>query len=108
MSNKLIMIWGTIIILLVGTIYFIGVKYEEELKYISLKNELKESVKEYIADKKPKYPLKITTEELEEEGYINELKIEDKICAADIKVEKTFLFRDYNIEFTCLKVEEEA
>ena len=50
MSNKLIVVWGTVIILLVGTIYFIGVKYEEELKYISLKNELKDTLKEYIKD----------------------------------------------------------
>ncbi len=107
MSNKLIVVWGTVIILLVGTIYFIGVKYEEELKYISLKNELKDTLKEYIKDNDSKLPLKITSEELEEQEYIGELKIDDKICAADIEVDKKFLFYDYNIEFTCIKLEED-
>ncbi|MCI8331142.1 MAG: hypothetical protein HFE04_03485 [Bacilli bacterium] len=106
MSNKLIIIWGSVIILLVGTIYFIGVKYEEELKYISKKNELKEVVKEYIKDNHTKLPIKITTEELEEQEYIEEIKMEDKICAADIKVSKKLIFYDYDIEFTCIKIEE--
>lgn len=106
MSNKLIIVWGSIIILLVGTIYFIGVRYEDELKYVSLKNELKGTVKEYIKDNNSKLPLKLTTEELEEQGIIGELKIDDKICAADILVDKKFIFYDYDIEFTCIKVED--
>lgn len=106
MSNKLIVVWGTVIILLVGTIYFIGVKYENELKYIALKNELKESVKEYISDNKVKLPLEITSEELEEDEYIGELKVDNKLCAADIKVDKKFLFYNYDIDFTCIKVDD--
>jgi len=106
MSNKLIVVWGAVIILLVGTIYFIGVKYEDELKYISLKNELKSSVKKYIKDNDVKLPFEISTEELEEQEYIGELKLDDKICAADIKVEKNFIFYDYNIDFTCIAIDE--
>ena len=109
MSNKLIVIWGSVIILLVGTVYFIGIKYKDELKYISLKEEVKDSVKEYIKRNDIKLPLEITSEELEENNYIKELKLDDKICAADITVDKKFLFYNYDIEFTCidLKTNEE-
>lgn len=105
MSNKVIVLWGFIIVFLVCSVYFIGLKYEGEIKYINLKKEIKESVKEYINDNDIDLPFSITSENLESEGYIGELKLDDKVCAADITVSKKFLFYSYDIKFTCINTE---
>ena len=41
MNNKIIVVWGIIIIILVSIIYYIGITYQNEIKYISLKEEVK-------------------------------------------------------------------
>lgn len=105
MSNKVIVLWGFIIVFLVCSIYFIGLKYEGEMKYINLKKEIKESVKDYIDDNDVTFPFTITSETLESEGYIGELKLDEKICAADVNVSKKFLFYSYDIKFTCINTE---
>ncbi len=105
MSNKIIVLWGFIIVFLVCAVYFIGLKYEGEIKYINLKKEIKESVKEYIDDKDITLPFSITSETLESEGYIGALELDEKICAADISVSKKFLFYSYDIKFTCINPE---
>ena len=70
-----------------------------------VKEEVKIAVKDYISSEKiTKYPFKITTEELEEKGYLKELKLDNKLCAADIEVTKK-VFKSYDIEFTCVNVE---
>ena len=105
MNNKIIVVWGIIIIILVSIIYYIGISYQNEIKYFSLKEEVKIAVKDYISSEKiTKYPFKITTEELEEKGYLKELKLGNKLCAADIEVTKK-VFKSYDIEFTCVNVE---
>ena len=48
MSKRIILIWGFLIVGLVLGIYIIAITKEEEIKYISKKNELKEAVKDYI------------------------------------------------------------
>lgn len=106
MSEKTIVLWGFLIVLLVGVIYFIGIKYEGEFKYINLKTEIKSAVKDYVKEEDIDLPLEITTEELEEKGYIKELKLEDKVCAATIKVDKKFIFYNYDIKFECINVTE--
>ncbi len=106
MNKKVIVLWGVIVFILVIAIYIIGITKKEEIKYITLKNEVKTSVKEYIKDNNiKKYPLTITTEELEEKDYIGELKLENKICAADVTVTKKFIFYKYNIKFTCINID---
>lgn len=106
MSNKIIIVWGSLITLLVCALFLIGSKYKGEVKYISLKEEVKTSVKKYIKDNNLKLPLEITSEELESLGYIKELRLEDKICACDIYVSKKLLFTNYDIDFTCITSEE--
>ena len=105
MSNKIIVFWGFIIVSIVCAIYFIGIKYESELKYVNLKNEVKRASKRYIKDKDAKLPITITTETLENEGYIKELKLDEKVCAADVKVLKKFFFYAYDIKFVCVNTE---
>jgi len=105
MSNKLIVLWGFIIVLLVSIVYFIGIKYQDEIKYVNLKNDVKEATKKYVEDNDLELPLSITTEELEEKGYIGELKLNEKICAADVKISKKLLFYSFDIKFTCVNVE---
>ena len=105
MNNKVIVMWGLVIVLLVLTIYYIGVKRQDEIEYIKLKEEVKEATSKYIDDLDKDLPLEITTEELEEEGYIEELTLDDKICEADIKVSKKLFWKDYKIKFTCINKE---
>lgn len=103
MNEKIIALWGFIIILLVGIICFVGIHYEDEIEYIKLKEEVKDSVKKYIKSEDAPLPLEITTEELEEKKYIKELKLDEKVCAADVKVKKVFwVFKSYDIDFTCI------
>lgn len=105
MSNKVIVAWGFIIVFLVLAVYFIGIKYQNELKFVTLKNEIKKAAEKYIKDKDVSIPVVITTETLESEGYIKELKLNEKICAADINVSKKFLFYNYDIDFLCINPE---
>lgn len=105
MSNKLIMLWGFVIVLLVSLVYFIGIRYEDEIKYVNLKSDVKEAVKKYVEENDVSLPFSITTETLEEEGYIDELKLNEKVCAADVIVKKKFLFYSFDIKFTCINVE---
>ena len=37
MSNKIIILWGSIIILLITILFIIGINYEKEIKYINIK-----------------------------------------------------------------------
>lgn len=108
MSNKIIILWGSIIILLITILFIIGINYEKEIKYINIKQEVKESVKEYIKENNIKDDFEITSEELESKGYLKEIKLDDKICAADISVKKVLIFKKYNIEFTCIKNKEQS
>ena len=108
MSNKIIILWGSIIILLITILFIIGINYEKEIKYINIKQEVKESVKKYIKENNIKDYFEITSEELESEGYLKEIKLDDKICAADISVKKVLIFKKYNIEFTCIKNKEQS
>ena len=108
MSNKIIILWGSIIILLITILFIIGINYEKEIKYINIKQEVKESVKKYIKENNIKNDFEITSEELESEGYLKEIKLDDKICAADISVKKVLIFKKYNIEFTCIKNKEQS
>lgn len=106
MNKKVIALWGFIIVALVIIIFIIGITKEEELKYISLKNDIREATKEYIENNNIKdYPFTITTEELEEKDYLDELKLENKLCVADITVTKKIIFKKYNIKFTCINIE---
>ena len=100
MSNKIIVLWGFIIVMLVCTIYFIGIKYE------NLKTEVKEATKKYVDDKDLDLPFTITTEQLESEGYIKELRLDDKVCAADVVISKKFIFHTFDIKFTCVNTSE--
>lgn len=108
MSNKIIILWGSIIILLITILFIIGINYEKEIKYINIKQEVKESVKKYIKENNIKDDFEITSEELESEGYLKEIKLDDKICVADISVKKVLIFKKYNIEFTCIKNKEQS
>lgn len=106
MSNKTIIIWILLISVLVFIIGYIGITKKDELEYINLKNKVKEITKDYIHDNNiDKFPFTITTEELEEKDYLDELKLNNKVCAGDIKVTKKFVFYKYDIKFTCVNVE---
>ena len=106
MNKRIFIVWGLLIALLVLGIGYIGITKKEEIKYISLKNEVKKATKEYINDNNIKvYPFKITTEKLEEKDYLKELKINNKVCAGDIVVNKKIIFYSYDIKFTCVNVE---
>lgn len=106
MSKKVIVLWSIIVVGLFLTILVIGITNKEELKYIKLKNEVKEVTKEYIKDNKiNKFPVTISSEVLEEKDYLDGLKLDDKSCVCDVIVNKKLIFYTYNISFTCINTE---
>lgn len=106
MNKRVIVLWSIIVVGLFLTILVIGITNKEELKYIKLKNEVKEVTKEYIKDNNiDKYPVTISSEILEEKDYIDELILDNKVCACDIVVNKKLIFYTYNIKFTCINKE---
>ena len=107
MSNKIIVLWGSLIIILVTVICYIAITKKEEIKFINLKQDLKENVRKYLKENDVELPFEITSEELEEKGYIEPLVLGNKLCAADIKVTKKIIFKKYDIQFTCIIKEPE-
>ena len=105
MSNKLIVLWGSVIVFLVCVIFVIGVFYKSDIKYVTLKEEVKTSTKEYINKHDITYPFTITSQELVSLGYLDKLEIDDKECSARVLVSKKWIFKNYKIDFTCINKE---
>ena len=108
MSNKIIALWGFIVVSIVAAILVIGFNYKKELEYVDMKQTIRKSVYAYMGDNDVTLPFKISTEKLEEENYLDELKLGDRLCAADVMVDKKFIIYKYDIEFTCVDVSKEA
>lgn len=106
MSNKVIIVWGFIITMLVLIIYLLGIKYDDEKEYIGLKKEIKESALKYIEENNIEIPFIISSNELIEKGYLDELKLDDKICISTVEVNKWMTFKSFNISLKCEYVPE--
>ena len=105
MTNKTIVIWGLIVISIVSVITYFGININNNKNYINMENTLKEAVIKYIDYEKKELPITITSDELKELDYLNELKYDDKICSAKVYVKKIIFWKNYEMNFTCSKKE---
>lgn len=102
MSSKVLALWGGLIITILVFVSYIGITKKEELKFIESKNLVKAAVKEYISKEGVNIPLEITTKELIEKDYLNEITVDGKNCNAIIKVTKKYILYNYDIKFECI------
>ena len=104
MNNKIIILWGFIIFGLVISIYLIGINKSEEVKYKELKENLKLSVDNYLTDNNlwPEKNITITSKDLIENNYLNELYYEGSKCSASILVTNNKGKYNYKYDITCV------
>ena len=105
MSNKVIVLWGSVIVLLVLAIYTFGVMRKDNLKQLEAEKLVKESLNNYMDDNEIELPYKTTTEELIKNGYLEEIIVDNRVCNATVTVKKKLLGKDYDIKFTCINEE---
>ena len=104
MNNKIIVLWGFIIFGLVISIYILGISKSDEVKYDEIKDNLKLSVNNYLADNDlwPVNSVTVSSEELIENNYMNELSYENSKCFADVIVTNTGKKYNYEYDITCV------
>ena len=105
MSNKLIVLWGTIIVLLVSAVFVIGKLYKEDKFLIETQKLLKTNVSKYLDDY-GKWPsindeIKISSNELIELDYIEPIKNESKECSAVISIKNVNKKYKYKYTVNC-------
>ena len=104
MNNKIIVLWGFIIFGLVISIYILGISKSDEVKYNELKESLKLSIDNYLSDNNlwPSNTITISSEELIENNYLNELSYEGSKCSADVIVTNNGKKYNYEYDITCV------
>ena len=99
MSNKIVVLWGSIVFLLVISIYLIGLNRQKE--EVKLEEKVKSATIKYMDDNNLSVPLELNSQTLIDEEYLDELKLNNKACEATIKVTKKYIFKNYDIKFKC-------
>lgn len=104
MNNKIIVLWGFIIFGLVISIYILGISKSDEVKYNELKENLKLSIDNYLSDNNlwPSNTITISSEELIENNYLNNLTYEGSECSADVIVTNNGKKYNYEYDITCV------
>ena len=104
MNNKIIVLWGFIIFGLVISIYILGISKSDEVKYNELKENLKLSIDNYLSDNNlwPSNTITISSDELIENNYLNELSYEGSKCSADVIVTNNGKKYNYEYDITCV------
>ncbi len=104
MNNKIIILWGFIVFGLVISIYLIGISKSDEVKYNELKESLKLSINRYLDDYDlwPTDSITITSEELIENDYLNDLVYEGSKCSASVVVTKASSKYKYEYDISCV------
>ena len=89
--NVYLIIWGIIIVIIVALLTTFGFLYKDKTKvYKDLERKIVEAEKKYV-DAKFLYPqadqvLKNTAEELKEEKYLDNSKVNDEECTGYVEV----------------------
>lgn len=89
--QKYSIIWGIMVVIIVALLTLLGFMYKDKTKvYKDLEKKLVEAEKKYV-DAKFLYPqsgetLKTSHEELINERYLDNLKLEDKECSGYVEV----------------------
>lgn len=103
MNNKIIILWGFIIFGMVISIYILGISKSEQIKYNEIKESLKLSVNNYLSDNDlwPINSITISSNDLIENNYLNELYYEGSKCSADVIVTHNGNKYNYEYDTTC-------
>lgn len=105
-ENKYLILWGFLVILLIGLLTAVGFVYKNKTKvYKELENSLVEAEKKYV-EAKFLYPqdnetLKTTSEELLNENYIDNMAIDNQECTGYVKVYKDSTVFKYKAFIKC-------
>ena len=106
MSNKFMITWGILVILIVSVILIIGVYYEKNYEYIEASNKVKEVIKKYLKEEDINInnldSYNIQSNLLKEKGYLEEIKIKDNKCSFNAKIKNYFIYYDYDIKYNCV------
>ncbi len=91
MSNKTIVIWVSLVLIIFASILIYGICYKKEHPYLKLEHEIEDAAKEYMKNYEGIKPseyldLTITSKELQKENHLKELKFEDKKCSGKVVV----------------------
>ena len=101
MSNKIIILWGTVIFLLCTTVLVFGKYYNSKYEYIEADEMVKIYIKEYFKEKDVKLSfkeeIKVTSELLNKT-----IKIKEIDCTYEAIVKNYFVFKTYKINDNCV------
>lgn len=105
MSNKVIVLWTTIIIIIITSIFLIGKYHEKNYKYYETNKEVKTYLKRYIDEENIKVDkfntIIIDSKELREKKYIEEIEVNDATCEFIAKIKNYIIFKAYKIKYEC-------
>ena len=98
--KKMIIIWVVIAVMLVGTLTFIGLQFQNSVKpYRAFEKDLIESAQIYMQVNKinldVKEQKKLTIEQLINEKYLESNEVGEDTCTGYINIEKTYSDYEY-------------
>lgn len=104
--KKMIIIWVIMALTLVGTLTYIGFKFEEQVKdYQILENDIIESAQIYIEinDIKLDYgeSIKVKTSKLIEEKCLKSTEVDEDECTGYVVIKKNLKELEYNAYIKC-------
>lgn len=106
MSNKIIILWATIIIVIITSIFLIGKYHEKNYKYYETNKEVKLYLKRYIEEENIKIDnfntIIIDSEELKDKKYFEEIKVNYATCEFVAKIKNYVIFKAYKIKYECI------
>lgn len=106
MSNKIIILWVTIIMIIISSIFLIGKYYEKNYKYYVTNKEVKSYLKKYMEKENVKITkfssIIIDSKELKEKKYMEEIKVNDASCEFIAKIKNYIIFNTYNLKYECV------
>ena len=106
-------VWGMMIISMVGVLTFIGVFYNKKLKdYAAFEDKLGKACEKYVDDNEllteDVHTLKINIKTLKENNYIEELAVNKNNCKGYVNVTKTKSDINYETFIDCGKYQTEG
>lgn len=104
--KKMIIIWIIMAFAMVGTLTYIGFKFEEKVKdYQALENDIIESAQIYMElndlDLDLGESLKLKTSKLIEDGYLKGTDVDEDTCDGYVVVKKGIKDFEYNAFIKC-------
>ena len=111
MNSKIMILWGTIIVLICSTLIVLG-NNQGDKDLLRLKRNIKESYVEYLKDKElmpsfnKTYTIKI--DKLIEEGYLGKTNTLDEYCIKEVTIKKGIIVNNYEFNIKCDEVIKEG